>query len=216
MNEAKQDFFRDVAQKKNVARSARNKTGAPRSCTLSQDTMTQKELNAKNGNVLRFELGKPMTWKTFRLMPRDLQNEYLTKLRQNFNASPQAIAKMLNVSIDTFRLYIKDTILSDPIKHRRFSAEQEAAWQRFNCPTPAVNPVISTQPDVIDEPKPEEPKPEEPTPTPEEPTQDTGIDKLELRMTGTTADLLRKIEAAASLLGNESYSFYVAVRRDAT
>lgn len=196
------DFEYDAWQKKIIAQGARHKrTGSKsKSCTLSQDRMTNKELNEMNGEIVKFNLSQPMKWKQFRMMDRGLQKEYLEKLRDKFNVSPEAVAKMLGVDKSTFKMYCKDTVLQDPISHRRRNPTQEAEWQAFCNPPKPEEPmpeetVVSETPVVVEE-KEEpaiEPK-EEPAEKEISKTAGVSMEEFNVTMTGEVADILMKLD----------------------
>ncbi len=150
MNDYEYEFRSDVREKKTTAMSAKHRVCGANSTkvSLSQDTLSNKELAERNGPMETYNLSKPMTWKQFRLMPRDLQKEYLDKLRAKYNATGNAIAGMFGLEKTTVNLYFKDTILSDPLKHRRMSEEQILAWDNFvNHPK---NDEVKSPDDVVE------------------------------------------------------------------
>ena len=136
------DFHIENQKKKEIGRSIRFRKsgGGMCSCSLSQDQLSNKELESYN-------LSKPMDWKQFRLMPRDIQKEYLEKLRRQYNATGCIIGKMMGVNKTTLNLYLKDTVLADPMKHRRMSEAQILAWDNFV--NPPANDVVDDAGDVI-------------------------------------------------------------------
>ena len=101
MDDAKYLFVTDVADKKNIARSAHNKgtaTHGGRYLGLRQENMTDRELKKMNGEVKTYNLDAPMTYTAFRGMPKDLQKEYIVKLQKRFHATDYMIADFFGVS----------------------------------------------------------------------------------------------------------------------
>ena len=104
------DFDFDVMTKKRIARgaSARKCGSKSRRCTLPSDYLTDAQKKARNGKMSTYNLSKPMTYEQFKLMPRDLQREYLLKLRNDMHASARAIALMFGCSGETVRRAIHE------------------------------------------------------------------------------------------------------------
>ena len=69
---------------------------------LPSDYMTDKELEALNGEVKVYKLGKPMTWGMFSEMPDDLKKEYIVKLRNAFKIPDRWLGELMGVSASTF------------------------------------------------------------------------------------------------------------------
>ena len=69
------DFDYEVLQKKRLARQAFHKKGGSKSrkCPMSTDRMTRKQWIERCGEVVTYELGKPMGWEAFKQMPVALQ-----------------------------------------------------------------------------------------------------------------------------------------------
>lgn len=94
-------FRQDAREKKITAQSARKRVGKTRKVTLPMDYLTKKELKAMNGDVKTFNLSRPMKWGEFRSMPNDLQAAYIKALREKFNVTNTALAKMFGVAKQT-------------------------------------------------------------------------------------------------------------------
>lgn len=94
-------FRSDCRDKKNVARSARNRrthNGKSGRVRFPSDNMTKKELNKMNGEVKSYRLNEPMPWKEFKAMPDDIKITYIKLLREKFHCFDSAIAEMMGVS----------------------------------------------------------------------------------------------------------------------
>ena len=94
-------FISDCRDKKNTARSARNKrthNGKGGRVKFPSDYMTKKELKAMNGEVRSYRLKEPMSWKEFKAMPDDIKVTYIKLLREKYNVSDTNIGKMLGVA----------------------------------------------------------------------------------------------------------------------
>ena len=128
-------FISDCRDKKNIARSARNKrthNGKGGRVKLPSDYMTKKELKAMNGEVKSYRLNEPMSWKEFKAMPDDIKVTYIKLLREKFNCFDTAIAEIMGVNKATFSIEIKRLGLGHGEKHggRRTWNERDAfyAW----------------------------------------------------------------------------------------
>lgn len=94
-------------ERKHLARSAKAKKGGnSRSCRLSSDKLTNKEIERKHGEMKSYNISKPMSWKCFREMPKDLQKEYISKLRYEHKGNNKEIADMMGIDRPTFSKYI--------------------------------------------------------------------------------------------------------------
>ena len=104
-------MIEDSINKKNIARGSRNRKthcGKGGSVKFPSDYMSRKEINAMNGDVKSYNLNKPMDWKTFRSMPKDLQITYIKKLRISYDVPDSILAESLGVSKGYFSKYLID------------------------------------------------------------------------------------------------------------
>lgn len=99
------DFDYDVMQRKQLARSAyhRKRGSKSRKCPLSTDYMTQKQWKERNGDVVTVNLNRPMAWKDFKALTRDLQTEYIRHLQETYKANATKIADMFCVTPQTLK-----------------------------------------------------------------------------------------------------------------
>jgi hypothetical protein len=94
-------FLQDSREKKNIARSAKNKrthTGKRGGVKLPSDYMTEKEKKQMNGECKSYKLNSPMKWDEFKSMPDDLKIAYIKAIREKYNAPDTQIAKMLGIT----------------------------------------------------------------------------------------------------------------------
>ena len=90
-------FLQDSREKKNIARSARNKrthTGKRGGVKLPSDYMTEKEKKQMNGEVKSYRLNSPMKWDEFKSMPDDVKIIYIKAIREKYNTPDTYIAQM--------------------------------------------------------------------------------------------------------------------------
>ena len=144
------DFDFDVMTKKRIARSASaRKCGSKsRRCTLPSDYLTDAQKKARNGKLSTYNLSKPMTYEQFKLMPRDLQREYLLKLRNDMHASSRVIAQMFGCSYETVRVVIRDLGINTGGKKIYMNLDQLLRWNNWLSGDAANTPVAVTDPET--------------------------------------------------------------------
>lgn len=144
------DFDFDVMTKKRIARgAAARKCGSKsRRCTLPSDYLTDAQKKARNGKMSTYNLSKPMTYEQFKLMPRDLQREYLLKLRNDMHASARVIAQMFGCSYETVRVVIRDLGINTGGKKMYMNLDQLMRWNNWLSGDAANTPVAVTEPET--------------------------------------------------------------------
>jgi hypothetical protein len=130
MTDAEYVFRQDVADKKCVGRSAqkKNRTGKGH-VRFPSDYLSRKERSAMNGDVKSYNLHAPMTYEEFRIMPDDLQRDYLKMIDKQYNVPASAIAGMFGVSETTVFVTRKRLGVHNPHCSRSSSAMQR--WGAF-------------------------------------------------------------------------------------
>lgn len=84
-------FRTDCAEKKRIGYGAANKVrGGGKYVRLPSDNLSKKERQALNGDVKTYNLGKPMVWKEFLLMPNDMKVQYIENIRRKFPDVPNS------------------------------------------------------------------------------------------------------------------------------
>lgn len=144
------DFDFDVMTKKRIARgAAARKCGSKsRRCTLPSDYLTDAQKKARNGKMSTYNLSKPMTYEQFKLMPRDLQREYLLKLRNDMHASSRVIAQMFGCSDETVRVVIRNLGINTGGKKLYMNLDQLMRWNNWLSGDAANTPVAVTEPET--------------------------------------------------------------------
>ena len=144
------DFDFDVMTKKRIARgAAARKCGSKsRRCTLPSDYLTDAQKKARNGKLSTYNLSKPMTYEQFKLMPRDLQREYLLKLRNDMHASTRVIAQMFGCSDETVRVVIRNSGINTGGKKIYMNLDQLLRWNNWLSGDAANTPVAVTEPET--------------------------------------------------------------------
>lgn len=157
------DFDFDIMEKKRIAQGARaRKCGSKsRKCTLPSDYLTAAQKKGLSGKVSTYNLSAPMTYSKFRVMPDDLQKEYLLKLRNEMGASQTAIGEMMQCSYET----VRQTLIRHgiPTNTKRMSFESKLRWNAWlkgeqlnndRAEAPAPAPAPSEAPVSEDKPAP--------------------------------------------------------------
>ena len=95
-----------------------------------------------------YNLSKPMTYEQFKLMPRDLQREYLLKLRNDMHASTRVIAQMFGCSDETVRVVIRNLGINTGGKKMYMNLDQLMRWNNWLSGDAANTPVAVTEPET--------------------------------------------------------------------
>ena len=128
------EFDYDCYKKKNVAHSAARRKGGSKSkkCSLPSDHMTQKQWNERCGQVMSYNIGRPMAWAEFSQLPKDLKEEYMNNLIEKYNANARTIAEVFGVSVATvFRVVKTDGLNVTFLKGKHPTGEKYEAFRKF-------------------------------------------------------------------------------------
>ncbi len=119
------DFDYDAYQKKRVAASARRHKCGSRSryVGLPSDHLTQKELRAMSGEVQSYNMNAPVRWSAFLTWPRDLQQEYISKLQADYGATGEMLAECFATSRATVIRGLEESGIRLVPQPRRISKE---------------------------------------------------------------------------------------------
>lgn len=149
-------FRQDVREKKITAQSARKRVGKTRKVTLPMDYLTKKELKDMNGDVKTFNLSRPMKWDEFRSMPNDLQAAYIKALREKFNVTNVALAKMFGVSKQTVlaRFEVIGVATRIGAAGKRMNLQEANAWYAWlgGAETPTSEPETASSTEAVADP----------------------------------------------------------------
>lgn len=150
------DFEYDCAQKKRIARSAKNHVNARRGkCKLPHEYLTAKERKALNGEVKTYNIRVPLDKHQFLTLPTDLAKDYLLWLQSEFRATDGQIAEMFGCSAASVNLYRKtlDVPSLGRGNQNRRNKEQMKKWDAFVHPevTVAKNETVEVTTEVTTE-----------------------------------------------------------------
>ena len=147
------DFDYDVMQKKRIACGASHMKRGSKSkkCTLPSDYLTAAQKRRLNGPVSTYKLDEPMSWESFKAMPKDLQKKYILGLQENYGTNDEMIGKMFKKS-DTIALRLRNTLNIKPLGkcklNRKEKEIRDAKWDAF------CNGVVGGKPGEVKEPEP--------------------------------------------------------------
>lgn len=112
-------FRSDCAEKKRIGHGAMNKVrGGGKYVRLPSDNLSKKERQALNGDVKTYNLGKPMVWKEFLLMPDDMKVRYIEIIRSKFPDIPNSeIALMFGTAKSNICRVFKELGIKTYQKH---------------------------------------------------------------------------------------------------
>ena len=192
------DFDFDIMEKKRIAQGARaRKCGSKsRKCTLPSDYLTAAQKKGLNGKVITYNLSGPMTYSKFRVMPDDLQKEYLLKLRNEMGATLTAMGKMMQCSPETVRQALMRHGIPTNIK--RMSFESKLRWDAWlkgeqlnndRAEAPAPAPAPSEAPVSEDKPAPA-------------PYTPCALNSCDMRLRGTKDEILATLGTLLSCMGD--------------
>ena len=130
------DFDYDVMQKKRIASGARHRVNGSKTtyCGLPSDRLTPAQWRKKNGEVKTVFLNRPMSWKEFRNLAKDLQEEYIQKTVATFGCSMVDFAKIFGVHVATVQSYFKEQGLGNGLftKGNRIGSRRTAFVEWLN------------------------------------------------------------------------------------
>lgn len=117
---------------KRTAQGARhmNRRGKGR-VSLPSDNMTNAEWKRRCGPVATYNMTKPITWADFKKLPHDIQELYLTGLKETFGHVNNAmLSKMFGVTGENVSLYCRRHGLPHN-SDRALRASGGPAWERW-------------------------------------------------------------------------------------
>lgn len=132
MDDAQWVLKQDIKEKKITARSARKKarhTG----CKLPSDYLTSKQKKQLNGEVICMNIRKPMTYKYFKTLPKDLQEEFLDYVVSTFHVTAEILCKeMFNITAPGLRNYIRTKNMKSPwTRGQHMPQFDRERWEKF-------------------------------------------------------------------------------------
>lgn len=103
MDDAEYIFREDIKEKKKAGRGASHKVrGGGRWVRTPSDSLSWKERQKMNGEVVGYKMNSPVGWKEFRQWPDDIQAEYVRRLQGKYGVQAKDVAQMFSVTGTTF------------------------------------------------------------------------------------------------------------------
>lgn len=124
----------EVRAKKSTANGARHRKRGSKSkkCNLSTDGMTRKQWLERCGEIMTYNMNKPMVWDEFIKLPTHIQKEYLTGLVEKYSATASDLGKMFGANPREVSSFCKqDEIGIHFSPGKRMNKEQREAFEAF-------------------------------------------------------------------------------------
>lgn len=128
------DFDYEVLQRKRLARQAAHKKcgSKSRKCPMPTDYMTKKQWKERCGEVVTYELKKPMEWNDFRKMPPDVQKEYLLALIERYSTTASDLARMFGITPQTVTRFCSSKEIGiEFTRGKRMSKDKQVEFGKF-------------------------------------------------------------------------------------
>ena len=130
-------------RKRNARGDYNKKRQGGKHVRLSTDSMTRKEWEKMNGEVITFELDQPRSWEEYKEIPDDLKFEYLEYLWAKYEATPSMLGMMFNVNRRTVYEEQKRLGLVCPTTRGKPKASVIKKWGEFlNVEKPEQKPDV--------------------------------------------------------------------------
>ena len=128
------DFEYECMQRKRLANQAkyRKRGNKSKKCSLPSDGMTHKQWKERCGQILSYNLSKPISWSDFKNLPVSAQTEYITRLQSQYGVTAVDLAKMFGVTPITVRKHVDANELGVSFpKGHAMGQEKRDAWSSF-------------------------------------------------------------------------------------
>lgn len=151
MTEAEKVFNQTAQERKRLGYGDKHKKRqGGRYVRLPSDYLTRKERDAMNGEIETYNLNAPVTWRTLRKWPEDIQKQYFQTIDEKYGPTAAMYAEMLGVAANT--VYNHRYWLQIPLGQRGKLKPDEKAWSDFIDPpkkTPEPEPKKPEKPNVL-------------------------------------------------------------------
>lgn len=92
---------------------------------------TAMDYKEEFGDCVTLKLNEPMSWNQFKGLSDSLKVKYITHLKEVFNVSQIALAKMFNVVPSTIHKTINALNLVELFEHTHMTKTEKAVWNDF-------------------------------------------------------------------------------------
>lgn len=128
-------FRTECAEKKRTARGSFNRlshAGRGGRVKMPSDYMTKKERDKMNGEVITYQMNKPMSWAKFKRMPDDAKREYINSIIHKYDPQQIAVAEMLEITPKTLRACCEELGIHFKCGGRQRDNRNDAFWAWVN------------------------------------------------------------------------------------
>lgn len=127
------DFEYDSMQKKRIARSARaqKKGSKSRKCTLPSDYLTESQKRKLNGEVMTYQINKPISWAEFKKYPIDIQKKYLESFAKEHHCTLYMMEEMFGCGHNALRSHIQRRVELQDILPRKGTPEEIKSFRAW-------------------------------------------------------------------------------------
>lgn len=168
MNEVEYMLRRDMREKKAAGRGIYHRRNGSRTkhVSLPHDHMTEAQWKRRNSPVQTYNISRVIrSYDEFKSLPKDLAEEYLSRLRTTYNAGGPDVAKSMGVHPTTFNRYIRENDIKSPFSkgnhgHVDFHWSQflreelNSAGERIAEPVPVPEEPVAPAPEPTPDPEP--------------------------------------------------------------
>lgn len=130
-------FRTDCADKKRTARGSFNRlphAGRGGKVKMPSDYLTKKEREAMNGELITYQINKPMSWAQFKKMPDDIKREYINSIIHKYDPQQAAVAAMFGVTPRTLYVLCEELGIRFKRGGRQRENRNDAFWAWVNGP----------------------------------------------------------------------------------
>lgn len=142
-------FRTECAEKKRTARGSFNRlshAGKGGRVKMPSDYMTKKERDKLNGEVITYQMNKPMSWAKFKRMPDDAKREYINSIIHKYDPQQIAVAEMLEITPKTLRTCCEELGIHFKCGGRQRDNRNDAFWAWVNGNETEVARGVSEEP----------------------------------------------------------------------
>ena len=104
------DFDYDVKEKKKIANNVFRMNRTKPGCRLPCDSLTEKQIQKKHGEVFSMNINKPMSWEDYKKLPNNMRIEYYNSIVDRFGVGADRIAKMMGTTVPAITMMIKGSM----------------------------------------------------------------------------------------------------------
>lgn len=211
MNEVEYMLRQDAREKKAAGRGIYHKRSGSKTkyVGLPSDHLTAAQMKRRNGPVVKYNIGKRLTYAEFKELPPDIAGTYITNLQSTYYASIATIAQSLGASAPALKAYIH----KNGIAHKSSKAgprKPSPLWEGFLSGKYTSTGARTPAPEVEATPV-EEPKPAPIIPEPTKPTPKTKLVDIDLGGSGTPEAILDMLMTAFASLTTSSQTYEFAI-----